>query len=649
MTEKILDFFAYYLALVLSDGLSRMPEKQTSALGRFLGGCIFYFSKRRHVAYADMKAAFGGRFTARERWRLIRTHYENLGQMGCEFLRLPKMKLEDLKAKVAIPQADLFSQLLSGEQGVVFLTAHFGNWELLQKTPSFYGKSIQVLARNQKFPRLNRLLNEFRNDQASIAVSRGMGMRQLLRALRRREVIGLLGDQDAGKNEGVILPFFGRKTTVPTGAFEWAARTGAKLVPTFLVRSPDQIHHEFSLEDAIDCPKNEDGNYEIQAKKYLKILERYISRFPSEWLWGTKRWKYSWTKRIVILSDGKPGHVKQAEAVAAKFQELKTQYGRPGMEYPTQTIQIKFRSVWHKRFFYGFAFLLMPWIQGRIEWLRIFFADETWKAIENVSADFFISAGSSLVPLNLCLARESRSKSIVLMKPAFPFNLFRYDLAVIGLHDTGIIPQEAFRALLTPSTMEDEDLENAGRILRKELRDPEHAKVAVFLGGPTRRFQMELGDIEKLISILEKSSAGEGNYMLTTSRRTPEAAEKFLKEKLRSQNACQLLVIARSDNRPYIVQGMMAIADILVVSEDSISMISEAVQSGKKVIVLEFGNNELPKKHRRFKTLLARESAIVISSIEELPAKIRWAKNQPAGHLKENEDDALMARLERIL
>ncbi|MBI3313398.1 MAG: mitochondrial fission ELM1 family protein [Candidatus Omnitrophica bacterium] len=558
MIEKILDFIVSHFVRLLSRGISRMPEASALALGRGMGRCVFYFSSRRHVAYADMKAAFGSRFTARERWRLVREHYENLGQMGCEFLRSSKLNAQDFEKKVKVHNWDRVLQTFGSDQGMVFLTAHFGNWELMQKLPVFSEKPLRVLVRDQKFSSLNRILNEFRGGQGSLTIRRGMGMRELLRALRRKGWVGLLGDQDAGKNEGVILPFLGRKTTIPTGAFEWAARTESLLVPCFLVRRPDQIHHDFYFEEAIECSLNENGDYTAPAKKYLEVLESYITRFPSQWLWGTKRWKYSWTKRIVILSDGKPGHVKQAEALAMKFQSLKTQYGRPGMEYPIETIFVKFRSDWHKNLFYAAAFFLLPWAQGRIPWLRFFFTDETWKAIEHVSADFFISAGSSLVPLNLCLARESRAKSVILMKPAFPFNLFRYDLAVIGVHDSGIIPQEAFRTLLTPSAMEEEDLEEAGRLLKKELKNPDRVKIAVFLGGPTRRFQMELSEVEKLTTILEKVSLEEGDYLLTTSRRTPEFLEKFLKEKLKIQNACQLLILARENNRPYAVQGMMA-------------------------------------------------------------------------------------------
>ncbi|MCM8776152.1 MAG: mitochondrial fission ELM1 family protein, partial [Candidatus Omnitrophica bacterium] len=450
--------------------------------------------------------------------------------------------------------------------------------------------------------------------------------------------------------EGLILPFLGRKTTIPTGAFQLAGRFQARLIPCFTVHRGGPYHDIF-IGEAIECPDKEDdqAGFARAVQHYLAILEDFIERFPREWLWGSKRWKYCWTKRLVILSDGKAGHVKQSMALAERFQSLQTQYGRPGMEYLIKIIDVQFRTPWRKRLFSWFAFFFIPWAQGRLHWLKFFLMDETLKELAATPADFVISAGSSLVALNLCLARESRAKSVVLMKPSFPYNLFRYDLAVIGLHDGGIIPQEAFRTLLAPGSIDGEDLEKASQVIQKGLRDPAHVKIAVFIGGPTRRYRLHLGDIEKLIMVLEHLSKSYGDYLLTTSRRTPESIVRFLKSKEPYLTSCQMLVIAREDPRPEVVPGMMGLADVLIVTEDSISMISEAVRSAKKVIVLELGSQELPEKHRRFKQILQKQSAVVLAGLDDLEEKIRWIRKQEVSKVIESEELALIGRLQEIL
>ncbi len=355
------------------------------------------------------------------------------------------------------------------------------------------------------------------------------------------------------------------------------------------------------------------------------------------------------TKRLLILSDGKPGHVKQSEAVAEQFKNISSQYARPGMEYPASTIEVKFKSSWHRRLFPWFAFFFIPWAQGRLRFLAWFFSPETQKAVENARADFIISAGASLVPLNLCFARDSRAKSIVLMKPSFPFHLFRYDLAMVPAHDRGPVPEGAFRTLLTPSCMEPARISGAAQKLAGSLPRPGKVKIAVFLGGPTRRFSLELEPVRRLFSALDRIASQKGDYLVTTSRRTPQVISDFLKREVVNRAHCQKVVIAAEDSSPETAPGMMALASIVLVTEDSISMISEAVSAGRKVIVLSLGSRGLPAKHKKFREILARESAIEVAGPEDLEEKIASLDLQKTPAILQLEKEALAKRLQEFL
>ncbi|MBP9865640.1 MAG: mitochondrial fission ELM1 family protein, partial [Candidatus Omnitrophica bacterium] len=331
------------------------------------------------------------------------------------------------------------------------------------------------------------------------------------------------------------------------------------------------------------------------------------------------------------------------------FKKVESQYGRPGMEYPVQTLRVEYRSAWHRKAFAAFAVFFMPFAQGRLAWLKLFFKPETANALRQVSADFFISAGSSMTPLNLCLARECRAKSIVLMKPFWPFNYYRYDLALVPAHDRGPMPRETFRTLLVPSLSDDQRLEWAGRKFGMSLKAASRVRLAVFLGGPTHHYRMSVTAIEKVIQLIENASDVIGDYLVTTSRRTPEGISRFLKERFSDLRGCQELVIASEDARPEVVPGMMKLAEILVITEDSISMISEAVTSSKKVVVLGLDTENLPAKHRRFLQALREKSAIVMAGTEDLVSVIQKleAAAQPA--LAREQDEALVKKLEAIL
>ncbi len=511
---------------------------------------------------------------------------------------------------------------------------------------------MSVLAREQKHSRLNDILNELRESHGSTAVRRGIGIRDLFKALHRGELVGMLGDQDAGKKGGVILPFFGRKTTVPTGAFELSRRTGAPILPCYIVRR-EKGYHEIFVGDPINCG---DGAYQKDdlkpyAQAYLHSLEQMISKFPDQWLWGSKRWKYCWTKRIAILSDGRQGHVKQSEALAQHMSSLGTQYGRPGMEYPLKVVNVMYRSPLKLKVFKVLASFLIPWMQGRLALLKLFFTKETYEAIKELNADFFISAGGNMVPLNLCLAKESRGKSIVLMTPSFPFNFFRFDLAVIPEHDAGRVPEENFRTLVAPNMIDQTNLEDSAKKMRGELPNISKIKFGVFLGGDTPVYKMNLTDIEKLLSILERISGLEGDYLMTTSRRTPDSICRFLKSKTVTLKGCQLMVIASEDPRPEVVGGIMALSEVLIVTEESVSMISEALSSGKRVIVLTLNKEALSKKIQRFHEKLLQNSAVIFSNLENLEEKIINKVYEQIRPLKILEDErvALKKRLQEIL
>ncbi len=320
------------------------------------------------------------------------------------------------------------------------------------------------------------------------------------------------------------------------------------------------------------------------------------------------------------------------------------------MEYPVETLQVKFKSGLHRFLFPWFALVFLPFAQGNLGALKLFFEKETAEKIAAASADFIISAGSSLTPLNLCVARDNRAKSIVILKPVFPFHLFKYDLALIPAHDQGLIPEKAMRILLAPARMDTDGMEASAAALAPSLRDPERIRWSVFWGGTTRKFRIGLEDTKKVFFILDKVAEKlDGDYAVTTSRRTSEEGEKFFKDEVSRAKACQLMVVAREDSRREVVPGMMALGQVLIVTEDSVSMISEAIRSGRKVIVLKLDSAALPSKHRRFHQVLSREAGVTLTDIAGLEAALMKQEAGERTALADRENEILKKKLQEIL
>jgi Kdo2-lipid IVA lauroyltransferase/acyltransferase len=648
--EDLLDRAAYLAARVLIFIFERIPFAIGLGIGDVLGRGVFYVSKKRRVAYINLKAALGDQLTPAERWKAVRDHFGSLGQSAVEVLSFKQMKRKHHDLHVKIHNLERYEALLRSGHGGVLITAHFGNWELLQVWSGLRGTPIHVLTREQKYPRVNGLINELRESHGSVSVSRGVGIRGLVRALREKKMIGVLGDQSAGKGEGIILPFFGRRTTVPTGAFQLAHRTDALIMPFFIVRTGGREHEVYSVETLKDDPSlAPEARVEFQARQYLEILEGFIRKFPNQWLWENKRWKYCWDRKIVILTDGKAGHFKQSEVVSEMISDFKEFHGRPGLKFETERIHVEYRSEFHRTVLFLSAFLMKPWIQGRLSWLRPFFTPETQKALEKANADFIIAAGSGLAPVQMLLAQETGAKSIVIMNPPFPYSLFPYDLAIVPAHDGGKVPKRALRCVIMPSGYKTHDRGADVAALQAKLGKGVTPKIAVFLGGATRGYDLTVSDMEKLCSALKRVSPRAGDFMITTSRRTSAHVERFLKSNLAGQPACRLLVVANEDNPAYAAGGMMGLAELLIVTEDSLAMISEAVGTGKRVIVLSLGEGDLPEKHYRFHQILSQRGLVTLSGLADLEKNIAELLKKPAAPVLQREKDALIERLGALI
>jgi len=648
--EDLLDRAAYLTARVLIFLFERIPLAAGLWIGDLLGRGAFYVSKKRRVAYINLKTALGSQLTPGERWRAVRDHFGFLGQTAIEVMSFKRMerKHHDLNIKVHNP--DRYEELLHSGHGGVLITAHFGNWELLQVWSGLRGTPIHVLTREQKFPKINGLINELRESHGSVSISRGAGIRGLIRALREKKMVGVLGDQSAGKTEGIILPFFGRRTTVPVGAFQLAHHTDAFIMPFFIVRTGGPQHEVYAGEILKDDPSlGPEARVEFQARQYLKVLEDFVRKFPNQWLWENKRWKYCWDRKIVILSDGKAGHFKQSEVVAEMLADFKEFHGRPGLKFETERIHVEYRSAFHRTVLFLMAFLMKPWIQGRLHWLALFLTSEAQKAIGKANADYIVAAGSGLAPVQMLLAQETGAKSIVIMNPPFPYSLTDYDLAIVPAHDGGKVPKRTLRSVIMPSGYKTLDRTTDMKQLQAKLGEGVRPKIAVFLGGATRGYDLTVSDMEKLCSALKRVSPRAGDYMITTSRRTAVPVERFLKSMISQHPACRLLVIANEENPPYAAGGMMGLADLLIVTEDSLAMISEAAGTGKRVIVLSLGEGELPEKHYRFHQILAQRGLVTLSGLADLEKNIMELLKKPATPVLQREKDALIERLGALI
>lgn len=593
-----------------------LPLKVALGLGTFLARVIYFFRMKKGIAYLNLKAAFEGVHSLSEIKKIGRQSLENFSRTVVEVLRFPVMDRKYYERYCEIPHFQIVTNALKKGKGVIYVTPHFGNWEFLAVAASFTGYPVKVLVREQRLKRLGDYLNRLRMIHGARMIGRRSSVKEFIRALREGSVVAITADQ--GSKDGLPVEFFGRRTLAPQGFLEIARRTGAPVIPVFDVWERKGNFHRVHVLPELSIHREEGGEEKIREdlQNYYRILEGFIRRHPEQWLWDHKRWKYCFTKTVLVLSDGKTGHESQSKALLEIFAEIQKE--NPAYEFRTHVVRAEFKSSWHRHLLSLAAPLILPWIRGRIDALRPFLTETSFKTLAPIYTDFVISCGSSLLPLNLLVAKENRARSIVLMKPPFPFNRFRYDLIIAPRHDEPVKNQEVVYTEMAPNLATEAILKKEAERLSARLGLNGKRVVSVFVGGDSRKYSMRRQSFEEALNrILEIAKDSKAEILVTTSRRTSEELSEVVKHKLAGEPCCRLLVIANEANIENVTYGMMGVSDTIFVTEDSVSMISEAASAGKKVVILKLGKGKLPPKYARFqKNLEAKHLAKVLAPNE---------------------------------
>lgn len=257
------------------------------ALGAGLGRVAFDLLRiRRDVVLDNIKQGIGG-----EDQKLAgigRRCYENLGRGLVEYLRFPLLTREfALEAVEAVGRENLDRALARGK-GVLAITGHFGDWELMGAAFSLMGYPIHFLVGEQHNQRVDDTMNAYRQMAGIGIIPMGVAMRKVLATLRKGEIVAMLSDQDAHE-EGVFVPFLGRPASTPKGPAAFALKTGAAVIPVFIVRKENSWQHTVYIEEPI-ISEGKSTIYSITSS-YTYYLEQYIKRYPDHWFWPHRRWK----------------------------------------------------------------------------------------------------------------------------------------------------------------------------------------------------------------------------------------------------------------------------------------------------------------------------------------------------------------------
>lgn len=618
---KFIDYICAILLRIFNLVFHLIPIRFALWLGRRCGILVYILNtSRRVVGYANLRAAFCKEKTPQELKKLIKKVYKSLTQVFFEVLSLTKVNAGYVDKHIDIVNPQNMLKIAGHPHGIILLTAHFGNWELSGIVSAIKGFPLVVLAREQSMKRLNELINRLRESKGLQVVSKGITTKYIVKALHQGKMIGMVGDQDAGKT-GLFIEFFGRPASTAPGTARIASKTDAFILPAFMARIKGP-HHRLILEEPIKIKKGED--IALYLAQYNKLLEKYVIMYPDQWLWLHKRWKSSPLKKVVILSDGKAGHLNQALAFCRLLKKYREDSGYRPQDTHVKIVEVKFKNNFLKVLLQILSLFSSTACQGCMGCLRFCLTEDSYKDLMQHYGDIIIGCGSRLAAVNRFFSIENNAKSACVMKPSM-LGLNKFDMVVLPWYDGKNGKEGSVIVTDTvPNMMDEEYLKESSRKISEVTRLEKLKRIGVLLGGDNSDFSLTEDMTEELLSnVTNASNKLDAEILFTTSRRTPKIAEHIVKARLRSERRCKLLVIANEKNIPHAVGGILGLSDIVVVSGESASMVSEAIFSGKKVLVFKLKKKKRNSKFERMLDRLEDKGYVIITRVNELSDAIQ--------------------------
>jgi len=273
--------------------LGILPRPLARAFGIGLAWIVYVLHVRlRRVGMRNLALAFPEK-TTQQRARILRQEFTSLGRQLAEVCQFPRYTPSNVDDVVVYDGLENFDGAFARKKGVLFLTAHFGGWELSAFTHSLHGHWMHVVMRPMDNVYLNRMISTYRTMHGNKTVDKDNFVRGLLSAMKAGEVVGILMDTNMTLPQGIFVNFFGIPACTASGLARIALRTDAAVVPTFTIWDAEIGKYRLRFDPALELVRTGNLEADIRAntQKFTSIIEHYVRKYPEQWLWVHRRWK----------------------------------------------------------------------------------------------------------------------------------------------------------------------------------------------------------------------------------------------------------------------------------------------------------------------------------------------------------------------
>ena len=277
----------YGAALAVLKTLEWAPPALANRMARVYAGLLDRAIPRlRRVAYRNLSLALPELGVARHR-EIVDGVFRSIARVLVAFAKFPAIRRENVKQWIRCEGLEFVDAALREGRGVLFATAHFGNWELSAYAHALLAGPMDVVVRPLDNPLIDALIERRRCLSGNRTIGKREYARAILKSLAANRAVGILVDQNSAAYSGVFVDFFGMKACTGVGFAKLAARSGAAVIPGFAIW--EEAEKRYVLRFRPPVPITGEAGRDTQAVQ--SELERAIRQYPDQWLWIHRRWK----------------------------------------------------------------------------------------------------------------------------------------------------------------------------------------------------------------------------------------------------------------------------------------------------------------------------------------------------------------------
>ena len=284
----------YFVVLFFIFSLKNLSARSIFLLGRILGHLSYSLAtKRRKIALINLSIAFGNKKSNKEKNKIIKNSFTQVALSTLQSLWVLKHPSRVNQLIEGDPSGlDLIKKCLLRRKGIFFLTAHYGNWEIMGIDHGFRGIcKLHSIIRRLDNPYLNEVALKLRTVSGNGIFYRDESLLQIVRALKNNEAIAIMMDQNTAKG-GVFVDFFGRKAATARALARLSYRTGTPIIPFFCYPTRNGTYRvKYGPELILKKTGHKEQDIITWTQSCEKLIEKTIHDTPNPWTWAHRRWK----------------------------------------------------------------------------------------------------------------------------------------------------------------------------------------------------------------------------------------------------------------------------------------------------------------------------------------------------------------------